>query len=129
MRDIYLFTKNPINYEQCEEIILEKVKNVATNNSGAFWSNSKIFWDVDITNETVFEGVDDSDYIKELTEWIKQIPIEDPFINHMGVHRSIDAKRIIHILMSIYPELYVNVDDGRDWYGTAQEYLDTEFDY
>lgn len=30
--------------------------------------------------------------------------------------------------MQIYPELFVAVDDD-DWYGTAQEYLDAEFDY
>ena len=129
MRDIYLFTKTPINYEKCEEVIFANVKNVATNKKGAFWSESKIFWDLDIVNKTIFEGVDDPDYIQELAEWVKNIPIEEPLVNHMGIHRSIDAKRIIHALMSIHSDLYINVDDGTDWYGTAQEYIDTEFDY
>ena len=129
MRDICLFTKNPMIYKKCEESILKRVKNVEVNNKDAFWSTSKIFWEFEITNETVFEDVTDSDYIEELRRWSNNIPIEKPFINYLGVHRSIDAKRIIEALLSVHPELYVNVDDGTDWFGTAQEYLDTEFDY
>ena len=52
-----------------------------------------------------------------------------PYINFFETYRSIDAKRFIAVLMTIYPELYVDVDEADFWYGTAQEYLDTEFDY
>ena len=129
MRDIYLFTKNPMIYEKCEETIFENVKKAGTNKKNAFWSLSKMFWEFEITNETLFEDTNDPDYIEELIGWAKNIPIEEPFINYVGVHRSIDAKRIIKALLSAHPDLYVNVDDGTDWFGTAQEYLDTEFDY
>ena len=129
MRDIYLFTKNPIIYEKCEELLFEKIKKIDTSQRNAFWSTSKVFWTFEIANETIFEGARDVEYIQELARWAKNIPIEEPFINYIGIHRSIDAKRIIEVLMSIYPELYINIDDESDWHGTAQEYLDTEFGY
>lgn len=129
MRDIYLFTKNPIIYEKCEELIFANIKNVATNKKNAFWANSKIFWKFEIANETIFEGADSPDYIQELKEWAKNIPIENPFVNYIGIHRSIDAKRIIQALLSTYSDLYINIDDETDWFGTAQEYLDTLFNY
>ena len=52
-----------------------------------------------------------------------------PYINHFETHRSIDAKRVVEVLMELYPELYIEIDDEIEWSGTAQEYLDTEFDY
>jgi len=55
------------------------------------------------------------------------VPIENAYITDFETYRSVDAKKVFAVLMQIYPELYVN-DDG-DWYGTAQEYIDTEFDY
>ena len=58
------------------------------------------------------------------------IPRKDPYLNLFESHRSIDVKRVLIVLMRIYPELYVSADqDVPEWYGTAQEYLDTEFDY
>ena len=129
MRDVYLFTKKPMIYEECEETIFVNIKNVAANKKNTIWTNSKIFWKLEIVNETIFEGADSPDYIQELAEWAQNIPIEEPFVNYISVHRSIDAKRIIQALILIYPDLYINVDDQVSWYGTAQEYLDTQFDY
>ena len=129
MRDILLFTKNPMVYADCEQAILAGIKNVDANQKESFWSTSKVFWNLDIYNETIFENATDPDYIQELTEWANTIPIKDPYINYMGIHRSIDAKRVIKVLMTIYPELYVFKDDDATWQGTAQEYLDTEFDF
>jgi hypothetical protein len=129
MRDILLFTEQPMVYEDCKRSILRDVKKADTNQTDGFWSTAKFFWSFDIENETVFENASSPEYIQELTDWAKRIPIKDPFINYMEVHRSIDAKRIIKALLPLYPELYINIDDESDWFGSAQEYLDTEFDY
>ena len=66
---------------------------------------------------------------EEFEEERKRIPIQDPYINFFETYRSVDAKRFIAVLMKIYPELYIDVDESDFWSGTAQEYLDTEFDY
>ena len=129
MRDIYLFTEQPMVYEDCKQVIFRDVKHVDTNQKGGFWSSSKFFWCFDIENETIFEDANDPEYIQELTDWAEKIPIKDPFINYIETHRSIDAKRIITALLTLYPELYINIDDGSDWFGNAKKFLDTEFDY
>lgn len=129
MRDIYVFTESPMIYSECKQVLLANIKNVGTNQKDAFWSTAKVFWDMHIANETVFEDATGPEHIKELTEWASHIPIAEPFINYVNVHRSTDAKRIVNALVSIYPELFICVDDGTDWFGTAQEYLDAEFDY
>ena len=38
------------------------------------------------------------------------IPIKDPYLNLFESHRSIDVKRVLIVLMRIYPELYVSAD-------------------
>ena len=79
--------------------------------------------------ETSLKGFDE-EYVKERKQWQRHnIPIENPVLNLLQIHRSVDAKRIIEVLMKIYPELYVEVDDAETWLGTAQEYLDKEFDF
>ena len=66
---------------------------------------------------------------EEFEEERKRIPIQDPYINFFETYRSVDAKRFVAVLMKIYPELYIDVDESDFWSGTAQEYLDTEFDF
>ena len=33
------------------------------------------------------------------------------------------------VLMQLHTDLYVEVNDAETWFGSAQKYLDTEFDY
>ena len=80
------------------------------------WFNNERLTDFVFSSEDEFE------------ELKNQIPIQDPYVNDFETYRSVDAKRVIRVLMAIFPELYVEVSDD-DWYGTAGEYLDTEFDY
>ena len=129
MRDVFLFTQQPIKYEDCREKIMNSIKDVGTNEKNAFWSVNKNHWNFDIDNAGFFDGASDNESISELKEQLCKIPIENPVVNNICAHRSIDFKRLVKILVIFYPELYINVDDGSDWYGTAQEYLDTEFDY
>ena len=78
-----------------------------------------------------FEDIADLYETKEEFEAEKSlIPIKDPYLNHFESHRSTDVKRVLKVLMKIYPELYVSADeDNPVWYGTAQEYIDAKFDY
>ena len=132
MRDIILYTKEPINYDDCTAAILGSVKSAVTNTKNYFHSNNKHFWSLEIDNEDLqasLQGFDD-DYIKDQTQReLENIPISNPFSNLLQTHRSIDAKRIIEVLMKLRPELYIEVNDAKPWFGSAQEYLDKEFDY
>ena len=129
MRDVILFTNQPIKFDDCIAEICNSIKDVETNNKDAFWSTNKNHWNFSIDNSDFFEGASDEEHINELKEQKNKIPIINPIVNIISAHRSIDFKRLIKILTDLYPELYVNIDDGSDWYGSAQEYLDTEFDY
>ena len=129
MRDIIIFTDQPIRFEDCRAEISNNIKDVETNEKNSFWSTNKHHWNFSIDNNGFFDGASDEEHIHELKEQQKKIPITNPIVNIISAHRSIDFKRLIKILIALYPELYINIDDSTDWYGTAQEYLDTEFDY
>ena len=132
MRDIILYTKSPIIYEECVAPITENVKSAVTNTKNYFHSNNNFFWCLEIDNEdlkTSLAGFDE-DYIKAQKQILREnVPIENPLSNLLQIHRSIDAKRIIEVLINLYPELYIEVDDVEQWFGSAKEYLDAHFDY
>ena len=130
MRDFYLFTKKPIVFADCKEKILAEVKKCrpyGENGEIGFCGTGKFFWTFELENGGIFDDVENREEREDLLQMEASVPIENPFVNYFGCHRSIDLKRMLAVLVQIYPELYVN-DDG-DWYGTAQEYIDTEFDY
>lgn len=131
MRDFYFLTSRPLTAKDCFDKLKEKIKNIQGTNSpdeiqlyiSGKWRSFLWFYNDRLTD--YFAGFPD----EELEEYKKQIPIIDPYINHFETHRSIDAKRVIAVLMQLYPELYIDINDETEWQGTAQEYLDTEFDY
>ena len=130
MRDFYLFTKKPIMFADCKEKILAEVKKCRPYEGGGesgFQGEIKNFWTFELENGGIFDYVENREEREDLLQMEASVPIENPFVNYFGCHRSIDLKRMLAVLVQIYPELYVN-DDG-DWYGTAQEYIDTKFDY
>ena len=129
MRDIYLFTSKPMDFAECKKVINEKIKYVDDNLVRSFWSTSKNHWYLDLDNDGMFDDITDEGHLEDIKEWAERIPIGKPFLNRLGIHRSIDAKRLVAALVTIYPDLYVNVDDTEQFFGTAQEYIDTEFDY
>ena len=128
MRDFYFFTNTPLTAKDCYESLKKEIKYIEMNGDTDIWINYKksksFLW---FYNERL------EDYWccteEEFAEMKKQIPIDEPYINHFETHRSIDAKRVISVLLTLYPELYIDINDDTDWQGTAQEYLDTEFDY
>lgn len=130
MRDFYFYTNRPITAQDCFDSLSNKIKNIrGTNNLdeiqisvGGKWRSYLWFY-----NERLEDGVYESE--EELESDKKRIPIKEPYINFFETYRSVDAKRFIEVLMKIYPELYIDVDEADFWSGTAQEYLDTEFDY
>ena len=130
MRDFYFYTSRPVTAKDCFDSLSNKIKNIrGTNNLdeiqisvGGKWRSYLWFY-----NERLEDGVYESE--EELESDKKRIPIEEPYINFFETYRSVDAKRFIAVLMKIYPELYIDVDESDFWSGTAQEYLDTEFDY
>ena len=129
MRDINLYTKDPIIIENCLEEIINTIKNVATNHQNEFWSTGKTFWSFTIDNDNIYEEFTDEYMINEIKEFAKLLPIENPYANLILIHRSIDAKRLIEILIKFHPEMYIFINDETSWLGSAQEYLDKKFDY
>ena len=128
MRDFYFFTSKPVTAKDCYEDLKKEIKYIEMNGDSDIWINyskSRSFlW---LYNERLSDGIYESE--EEFEEEKNRIPIQDPYINFFETHRSIDVKRVVKVLMKIYPELYIYMDELEGWYGTAQEYLDTEFDY
>ena len=127
MRDFYFFTNSKLTatdcYEQLKAAIPHVVMNGRTDIRIAAKSRSYLWFNNDTFADYTYDP-------EEVTSALKQrIPLDDPYITHFETHRSIDAKRVLKVLLQLRPEIYVNVDDGTDWVGTAQEYIDTEFDY
>ena len=131
MRDFTFYTSIPMTARDCYESLKQEIKYIEMNGDTDIWINyskSRSFlW---FYNEK-FE--DYREFYESQDEYEKEknlIPIKDPYFNQFESHRSIDVKRVLKVLMKIYPELYVSADeDDPEWYGTAQEYLDAEFDY
>ena len=127
MRDFYLFTSKKLTAKDCFEALSKEIKNVEMNSPSSVWIKGKwnsVLWFSDQTmDDFIFETPE------ELEAFKKKIPIDNPCVTDFETHRSFDAKRVITVLMKIYPDLYINVDDETDWLGSAQEYLDKKFDY
>ena len=127
MRDFYFFTSKKITAEECFEKLKNEIKNIEMNGETDILINSKsrsYLWLYNDRLTDFFFGGEE-----ELEKEKKRIPIQDPYANHFETHRSIDVKRVISVLMKIYPEIYIEEDECPPWYGSAQEYLDTQFDY
>ena len=133
MRDFTFYTSRPLTAKDCFDSLNREIKNVCgTDNSneiqismGGKWRSFLWFY-----NERFEDCINFYESEEEFKTDKKAVPIDEPYLNLFESHRSIDVKRVIKVLMQIYPELYVSADeDSPVWYGTAQEYLDTEFDY
>ena len=132
MRDFYFYTSRPLTAKDCYDSLKSEIRNLRGSNTpdeiqisvSGKWRSYLWFY-----NERLEDHMDFHETKEEFEEERKRIPIQDPYINFFETYRSVDAKRFIAVLMKIYPELYIDVDESDFWSGTAQEYLDTEFDY
>lgn len=134
MRDFTFYTSRPMLLTDCYNDIKKEIKHVGrTKPSSEFqqcsMTKGEWRWYLWFYNERFDDYVDF--YEPEEFEAEKSlIPIKDPYLNHFESYRSDEVKSVLKVLMQIYPELYVSADeDDPEWYGTAQEYIDTEFDY
>ena len=129
MRDFNFYTSTPMTAASCYNSLITEIKNIEGSNApdqiniriagkhrAYLWFNNDRFSDLIYGSN------------EELEEDRTLIPINDPYINHFEAYRSIEAKRVVKVIMAIYPELYVEIDDN-DWRGTAKEFLETEFDF
>lgn len=133
MRDFTFYTSRPLTAKDCFDSLSHEIKNIrGTNNPdevqisiGGKWRSYLWFH-----NERFDDYINFYESQEEFEAEKNLIPIKDPYFCLFESHRSIDVKRVLKVLMRIYPELYISADeDNPVWYGTAQEYLDTEFDY
>ena len=126
MRDFYLFTSEKLAAKDCYEALNKEIKYVEMNGAEDIWINSKSRSFIWFNNEKLEDGFYESE--EEYEKEKSLIPINDPYITFLESHRSIDVKRIIKVLLQLRPELYIEASDD-DLICSAQEYLDTEFDY
>lgn len=133
MRDFTFYTSRPLIAKDCFDSLSAEIKNIRGSNDpdevqisvGGKWRSYLWFY-----NERFEDYINFYESKEEFEAEKNLIPIKDPYCNFFESYRSIDVKRFLKVLMQIYPELYVSADeDDPVWYGTAQEYLDTEFDY
>ena len=124
MRDFHLFTNTKITAEDCLESLKKEIAGIVKNGEKGIMiqgKNRAYLWFTDDRILDCFESTID--------EFQRKVPIENAYITDFETYRSVDAKKVFAVLMQIYPEIYINVDDSSNWYGTAQEYIDTAFDY
>lgn len=132
MRDFYLYTSRPLTAKECFDSLKNEIQNIHGSDKvdeiqisvSGKWRSYLWFY-----NERLEDYIGFYETKEEFEEEKKRIPIQDPYVNFFETYRSVDAKRFITVLMRIYPELYIDVNESEFWHGTAQEYLDTEFDY
>ena len=124
MRDFYFFTSKKISAKECISVMSKEIKNVKIYGDNCIMIDGKFrsfLWFGDDT-------INDFSISKEEKEkFIEIMGTEKPYVTDFETHRSVDLKRVIKSIMQLCPDLYV-YDDG-DFLGSAQEYLDTEFDY
>ena len=125
MRDFYFFTSKKITAKDCFEALSKEIKHIEMNGTDNIWINDKSRSFLWFYNETIDDFFFESQEAKD--EFKKKIPIENPYVTDFETHRSIDLKRVIKVLMQLYPELYI--DDDGDFTASAQEYLDADFDF
>ena len=124
MRDFYFFTSKKITAQECIETLRKEIKDVKMNGEDGIMIDGKFrsfIWFSDDTLEDFFCTQEEKESL------MQKIGIPTPYVTDFETHRSVDLKRVIRSIMQLCPDLYV-YDDG-DFLGTAQEYLDTEFDY
>ena len=124
MRDFYFFTSKKITAENCLEALSKEIKCIESNGVD-IWINAKSKSFIVFCNETIDDFFFESAEAKE--KFKNKIPFENPYVTKFETHRSVDLKRVIKVLMQLYPELYI--DDDGDFTASAQEYLNTEFDF
>lgn len=126
MRDFFFYTKNPFHQEECYQIIKNEIKEVVLNGDDCIFLNAKWRAYLWLYNDKLENDVYSSE--DELEEVKSIIPIDDPYVNFFEAYRSVEVKKFLKVLLPTFPELFVKADD-EDAYYTAQEYIDTEFDY
>ena len=126
MRDFYFFTSKKITAKDCFDALSKEIKNVEMNGTDLIRITGKWRSYIWFYNDRLEDGFYESqeEYEKEKN----LIPVKDPYVTFLESHRSIDVKRVISVLMKLYPELYIEANDD-DLFCSAQEYLDKQFDY
>ena len=125
MKDFYLFTSKKITAKDCFDALSLEIKNVEMNSNSAICINNKLRSFLWFSDDTIDSFIFETPEALELFK--KKVPIDNPYIIDFETHRSVDLKRVITAIMKICPELYIYDDDK--FIGSAQEYLDKEFDY
>ena len=121
MKYIILFTNSPIDYKQGQSVLEPIFPGIEVGETYTYYGSAprSITLDIDLERE--------EDSIEPLPQEMKErIPLNNPYCATLNFHMENMAKKVVAALSSIYPEMFV-YEDQLDWYGTAKEFLDLDY--
>lgn len=121
MKDLLLFTNKKMKLEDCFTEIKNKFNNAKENGNGIIVENKNRIY-LTFGDERIQNSFD-----SDTEELQAKVPIFNAFIAHLEVYRLTDAKKIVTILIKLYPDLFINLDDFIDWFGSAEDFISTDF--
>ena len=122
MRDIIIFSNRKIEKDDCYSTLINEIPYIKSNGNDLMIDAKNRLY-LNFSSDRINSPMDESS-----DEFQKHIPIDNAYLTFIETYRSIDAKRVVSVLLSIYEELYVYIDE-LDWYGSSQEFINAEFDF
>lgn len=105
MRDIILFSNKRIVKEDCFNSLNNEIKGIKDNGSDLMIDSKNRLY-LNFSSQRINQPQDESS-----SEFQKHVPIDNAYLTFIETYRSIDAKRVVSVLLTIYKDLYVYVDD------------------
>lgn len=122
MRDLIFYTKEPITKEKVALQIIEKFKGseVYLSDKQLFIGDAPNSFDLQLNSKENRHNT--IEYKPDVDESVKALPNKDAIWNRFGYHDAKIAKKVVRVILDIYPEMWVE-DLECEWIGSAKEYL------
>ncbi|MBR5031983.1 MAG: hypothetical protein IKX49_04665 [Clostridia bacterium] len=129
MRDIILISDTPLTVEEYDPHLTEAVPHCEKNGDSGFCIEKPYGLFLDFSKDKISDLPDGTLTPEQTTAISSFFQTEELYITDINYHRSIDVKRVISVLLSKHSRLFLIVEDEREWYGTAEDYMKTDFEY
>lgn len=131
MRDILLFTKEPVLPEKCLPHLTGCFRHGVANGAQGFMLEkpSTLFFEME--NEPLSLASDMDFSAEEKAQIRRFFGAEECYVCQIGYHRSEDVKRLLRALSDMISPLYLFVDEAGEegGYCPAEAYLQRNFAY
>ena len=123
MRDIFLLTNEKPTWERCKCAILEEYPGAQGNKSGVFIGKSPFTIQIWFESDGSDRMYNDNDGAAGFPEELRElVPMQNPFCTNVEFHTVDSVKRIVCLLLNLFPEMYIIDDD--DNVLSAADYLE-----